>query len=128
MFKMKSILFGLLVVLAMFLSSPSLFGQIPKYAYAGNAGSNDVSAYTIDATTGALSPIGNFDLASNPWAMAIGVDHKFQCLYAASHTGLIPPNLSEFRIEANGALTFVTADYPGLNAVAVAAHPTKDYF
>ena len=29
-----------------------------KFAYVANSGSNDVSAYTINATTGALTPIG----------------------------------------------------------------------
>jgi YVTN family beta-propeller protein len=48
-----------------------------KFAYVANLGSNDVSMYTIDATTGALTPIGTIPAALSPTSIAVHPSGKF---------------------------------------------------
>src|SRR5690348_18182000 len=43
--------------------SPS---RTPRFAYVANVGSNNVSMYTIDASTGALTSIGTIPAGMNP--------------------------------------------------------------
>jgi cell wall-associated NlpC family hydrolase len=83
------------------------------FLYASNSGSNNISAFSIDTTTGALiGPVQNPPIASGisggtfcqPQTIGIALaatpDSRF--LYAAS---LGCNNVSVFRIESNGALT-----------------------
>ncbi len=57
----------------------SLFGgggaaaPIPKFAYVSNENSNNVSAYTIHASSGALTPVAGspFAAGSSPFGVAV---------------------------------------------------------
>ncbi len=55
------------------------------YAFAANAGSDTVSAYTIDQGTGALTPIASYSAGTGPSTMAARPDGQF--LYVANTGG-----------------------------------------
>ena len=55
-----------------------------KFAYVANCGSNDVSMYTINATTGALTSIGTIAAGTSPVSMAVDPAGKFA--YVANFT------------------------------------------
>ena len=46
----------------------------PAYLYVANAGSDNVSAYTIDANTGALTPLPGSTIATGKSPTSIVVD------------------------------------------------------
>ena len=48
-----------------------------KFAYVTNSGSNDISMYTINATTGALTSLGPIATGANPTSMAVDPTGKF---------------------------------------------------
>jgi len=48
-----------------------------KFAYVANLNSNDVSMYTIDVTTGALTSIGTIAAGSNPSSVAVDPSGRF---------------------------------------------------
>ena len=48
-----------------------------KFAYVTNSGSNDVSMYTIDGTTGALTSIGTIPAGTDPVSVAVDPSGKF---------------------------------------------------
>jgi YVTN family beta-propeller protein len=48
-----------------------------KFAYVTNSGSNDVSMYTIDATTGALTSMGTIAAGTDPVSVAVDPAGKF---------------------------------------------------
>jgi YVTN family beta-propeller protein len=48
-----------------------------KFAYVTNSGSNSVSMYTINATTGDLTPIGTIATEQSPTSIAIHPSGKF---------------------------------------------------
>src|SRR5258707_325773 len=54
---------------------------LPRFAYVANAGSNDVSMYTINATTGALTSIAPGTIAAGRFPNAVAVDPygRFAC-------------------------------------------------
>ena len=56
-----------------------LWAQTPGFAYVPNHGSNTVSAYTIDATTGALTSVAGspFATGTGPFAVAVSPNGQF---------------------------------------------------
>ena len=46
---------------------------IPKFAYVANGNSNTVSAYTINATSGALTPVAGSPITTGALTRPIGV-------------------------------------------------------
>ena len=88
----------------------------PQYAYVANSNGANVSAYRIDASTGALTPIAGspFPAGSDPNSVAISPNGAFA--YVANSVGA---NVSAYRIDAStGALTpipgspFAAGSYP----------------
>ena len=77
-------------------------GPTGRFAYVANWGSNDVSMYTIDGTTGALTSIGTI-AGSNPTSIAIHPSGKF-----AYVTNSASNDISMYSIDAaTGALTLI---------------------
>jgi len=83
-----------------------------KFAYVANWGEGDtagsVSAYTINATTGALTYTGTINGVCPglcaPWSVVVDPSGKFA--YAANEGGFVPTSVSIFSINATtGALT-----------------------
>ena len=112
-----------------------------KYAYTANGGSNNVSAYLIDASTGALTPIDsnpatlpidNFVAGTNPVSVTITPSGKYA--YVANNGS---GDVSAYTVNVNtGALTPIDADsgtggiqnFPaGTNPVSVAVAPSGKY-
>jgi YVTN family beta-propeller protein len=74
-----------------------------KFAYVTNFGSNDVSMYTINATTGALTSIGTIAAGSTPTSIAIHPSGRF-----AYVTNSGSNDVSMYSIDsASGALTLM---------------------
>lgn len=79
----KAVSVGALVVLLILVFAGQTFGSgTPKFAYAANFSSNNISAYTIDATTGVLTPVSGSPFAEAPGPQEIAVDPsgKFICV------------------------------------------------
>ena len=78
-----------------------------KFAYAANWGSNTISVYSIDNTTGALTPGAAIGTWTNPLFITVAPSGKF-----AYVTNYSSDNVSAYQIDnATGALTAVgTAD------------------
>jgi 6-phosphogluconolactonase (cycloisomerase 2 family) len=93
-----------------------------KFAYVANAGSNNVSMYSVNAATGALTSIGTIAVGSFPQSVTIDPSGKF--VYVANAGDFLDAgSVSMFTINAStGALTSVgtpvAADI-GPNSVAV---------
>ena len=73
-----------------------------KFAYVPNAGSNNVSAYTIDAASGALTPVKGSPFKAGIAPVSMTVDPTGKFAYAASFWS---DNISGYAIDpTSGAL------------------------
>src|SRR5260370_24828088 len=52
----------------------TLWGQTARFAYVADYGSNNVSAYTIDGTTGALTPVAGSSFQAGTGPTSVTVD------------------------------------------------------
>ncbi len=98
-----------------------------KFAYVANWGEGDtagsVSAYTINATTGALTSTGTINGVCPglcaPWSVVVDPSGKFA--YVADQGSFSPTNVSMFTINTTtGALTSIGTIAAGGRAVSVA--------
>lgn len=115
-----------------------------KFAYVANYGSGDVSAYTVDKTTGALTQIvcatgcntttgltANFNAAAGPNAVTVDPSGRF--VYVANGLlytigGPVSNNVLPFSINpVSGALTRGAAVNAGSGPVSVAVDPTGQF-
>ena len=98
----KRLLFSCMVLMALAGAGTALWGQTGGFAYVANFASNDVSAYTIDTTTGALTPIAGSPFAAGAGAHWTTTDLTGQFLYVANRGA---DNVSAFTIDGTtGAL------------------------
>ena len=107
-----------------------LFGQF-QFAYVVNLGSNlgpnTVSGYTINATTGALSPIAGSPFAAGDGPVSIAVDPTGRFAYVANEGIFGGPSVSGYTINATtGALSPIPGSpfTAGSTPVSVAVDPT----
>src|SRR5713101_1367077 len=98
-------------------------GFLPRFAYVANAGSNDVSMYTINATAGALTAIAPGTIAAGRFPNAVAVDPSGRFAYVAT---LEFDAVSMYTINATtGALTSIgTTVTAGGSAQSVAVDPS----
>jgi len=98
------------------------------FAYVANNGSDTVSAYTINATSGVLTPIdadtatpGNQNFAAGAGPRSVTVTPSGAFAYVANGSD----DVSAYRIEATGVLTPIDADTatPGNQNFAAGAGP-----
>ena len=104
-----------------------------QFVYAANTGSNDVSAYTIDPRTGALTPIagspfpvGSESLFAGSEPLSVAVDPSGRFTYVTNSTG----GVSGFMIDSStGALTAIAGSpFPsGLFPASVAVDPSGKF-
>ena len=102
--------------------------NVGQFAYAANAGDNTISVYSIDSTTGALTPIGTpVPTGTSPYAIAARGDGQY--VYVINQ---ISNNISVYAVNAtSGALTpiagspFVAGSGP--QALAFASIPSGSY-
>ncbi len=74
----------------------------PRFIYVVNRGSNNVSAYTISATTGALTPIAGSPFPAGSLPVSVAVDPSGRYAYVANEGS---GNISAYTIDATtGAL------------------------
>lgn len=92
----------------------------PVFAYVVNSGSNNISAYTINENTGALTSIGSFPAGNGPDSSAVGTSGKF--LYVANY------NDNDISIHSinprTGALTMIGTIAAGTNPVSAVIDAT----
>src|SRR5579863_4003754 len=76
------------------------------FVYIGNHDSKDVSAFRMDAVTGALSPVTGspFAMAAGPSSIVARPDGKY--LFVANE---LASSISTYRIDSSGALTQVSS-------------------
>ncbi len=107
----KKLLFSCVVLIALTGAGTALWGQTGGFAYVANCGAvgcggfpaGNVSAYRIDGTTGALTPVAGspFPAGINP--LAVTVDPRGQFAYVAN---LSSYDVSAYTIDGTtGALT-----------------------
>jgi YVTN family beta-propeller protein len=102
-----------------------------KFAYVANEGCpapTNVSMFTINTTTGALTPIGT--IAAGGRAISVAVDPTGKFAYVASRSN--PPgsagNISMYTINAaTGALTSIGTIAAGTDPISVAVDPTGKF-
>src|SRR5882724_2841698 len=87
-------------------------GKFGKFVYVANANSNNVSMYTIDATTGALTSTGTIAAGTSPSSLAVDPSGKFAYVANAYSN-----NVSMYTINVTtGVLTSIGAigagEYP----------------
>lgn len=79
--------------------------KVAKFAYVANMGSGSISVYTIDSTTGALTPGAAVAAGTSP--MSVTIDTTGQFAYASN---MRSSNISVYTIDSTtGALTAGTA-------------------
>ena len=127
--KGKILSLSLILSLALVGASP-LWAQTAGFAYAANNASNDVSAYTINATTGALTPVPGSPFAAglNPVTVTVHPSGQFAYVANAFNGGI--GDVSAYTINATtGALTPVPGSpfAAGLNPVTVRVHPSGQF-
>ena len=106
---------------------------IPRFAYGAGGQGNSVLAYTIDATSGALTAIAGSPYAAGDSTSAVAVDPSYRFLYATNQGATGGPGsntVSAYTINSGtGALTAV----PGspfasvASPVAIAVEPTGHF-
>jgi 6-phosphogluconolactonase (cycloisomerase 2 family) len=117
--------------------TPELFNSVAvdpsgKFAYAADGGAfpagsfggdSSVSMYTINSTTGALTPIGMIDSGSSPDSVAVDPTGKFA--YVANFGS---NNVSMYTIDAtSGALASIGTIAAGPGPVSVAVDPAGKF-
>lgn len=81
---------------------------VGKFLYVPNTGSNDVSAYSIDATTGALTTVSGAPFAAGNSPLEVTRDPSGRFLYVVNKGAATDPSISEYTIDSSsGALTRV---------------------
>jgi 6-phosphogluconolactonase len=99
----------------------------PRFLYVTNRGSGNVSAYTIDAAGGALTPIAGSPFTTGSAPVAIAVDPSGAYVYVANQSG---GNISAFTIDrTSGALTAVAGSpfATGPLPTSVAVDPSSSF-
>jgi YVTN family beta-propeller protein len=87
-----------------------------QFAYVANAGSNDVSVFTIDPETGGLTPKGTFSAGVTPLGVAVDPTGRF--LYT---TNAASSDISAFSVApGSGLLTLVGTYSAGVRPSSIA--------
>src|SRR6266403_59983 len=98
-------------------------GKFGKFLYAANENSNDVSMYTIHATTGALTSTGTIAAGTSPSSVAVDPSGKFA--YVANS---FSNNVSMYTIDpTTGVLTSIGAIGAGDYPFSVAVDPSGKF-
>ncbi|HEX4002384.1 MAG TPA: beta-propeller fold lactonase family protein [Candidatus Acidoferrales bacterium] len=93
------------------------------FAYVANFGSNDISMYTVNTTTGILSSIGSIATGTQPVSVAVDPTGKFA--YAVNFDS---NDVAMYTINATtGALTSTGTIAAGTAPTAIAIHPSGKF-
>ncbi len=82
-------------------------GQVAKFLYVPNALSNNVSAFSVNASTGVLTAVAGSPFATDPAPSLATADPAGKFLYVINRgTSVLPPSMSVYAINpTSGALT-----------------------
>jgi DNA-binding beta-propeller fold protein YncE len=114
------------VVLVIFAFASHAVGTTPRYAYVTNynsanlSASSNVSAYTVDSSTGALTAVSGSPFAAGTGPYSVTVDPSGKFTYAVNY---FSNNVSAYTIDSStGALTVVSGSpfAAGLQPTSVA--------
>ena len=96
---------------------------VPKFAYVANSGSGNVSAYTINSSSGALTGVSGSPFAAATTPKAVAVDPAGKFLYVANSGSA---NVSAYTINSSsGALTSIGSPFAaGTTPSSVAVDPS----
>jgi 6-phosphogluconolactonase (cycloisomerase 2 family) len=93
------------------------------FAYVTNSGSNNVSMYSINGTTGVLTSAGTIDAGTTPLSVAVDPTGKF-----AYVTNFNSNDVSMYTINATtGALTSAGTIATGQFPTSIAVHPSGNF-
>jgi 6-phosphogluconolactonase len=93
------------------------------FAYVTNSGSNNVSEYSINATTGVLTSSGLIDAGTTPLSVAVDPTGKF-----AYVTNFNSNDVSMYTINATtGVLTSIGTIATGQSPTSIAVHPSGKF-
>jgi 6-phosphogluconolactonase len=93
------------------------------FAYVTNSGSNNVSMYSINATTGVLTSAGTIDAGTTPLSVAVDPTGKF-----AYVTNFNSNDVSMYTINATtGVLTSIGTIATGQSPTLIAIHPSGKF-
>ncbi|NKE70793.1 beta-propeller fold lactonase family protein [Candidatus Manganitrophus noduliformans] len=96
---------------------------LPRFAYAANSASNDVTMYTVDPASGLLTKIGSIAAGTAPYSVT--VDPKGRFVYAGNFGS---NNISMYRIDPNsGRLTAIGTVPTGIGPYSGAVDPAGRY-
>jgi 6-phosphogluconolactonase (cycloisomerase 2 family) len=99
-----------------------------KFAYVANFSSGDVSAFSIDASTGALTAVSGSPFPAGSGPISISVDPSGKFAYVANHNS---SKVSAFSIDATtGALTAVGSSVtvaPGSGPESITVDPSGKF-
>ena len=101
-------------------------GKIPKFAYVANQASNNVSVYSINSSTGALTAVGS-PVAAGTGSYSIAIDPSGKFAYVANQTS---NDISAYTINAvTGVLTAVSGSpfAAGTSPHSVTVDPTGKF-
>jgi 6-phosphogluconolactonase len=106
----------------------ALYGSAPAFAYVANQNSGDVSAYSVDTATGALTSVGTFTSGLAPASVA--ADPTGHCLYVANSQDPVTP-IAVFSInQTTGALTTGPSPSMSLSEIdpmSIVVHPSGKF-
>lgn len=105
------------------------FDPFHRFAYVANSGSHDVSMYSLDKNTGALTPIGAGPLTTgglNP--VSLTVDSSGRFVYVSHQNGGTGVGISAFSIDqATGVLTPIGSVPAGIEPFSIVVDPTGHF-
>jgi DNA-binding beta-propeller fold protein YncE len=94
--------------------------NVGRFAYVANSESNNVSAYTIDAATGALAAVAGSPFAAGTFPLFVTLHPSGKFAYVANNSS---SNISVYTIDAaTGALTAVAGSPFGAGNAPVRRH------
>ena len=99
----------------------------PRFAYVTNRGSNNVSAYSVDAATGALTAIAGSPFPAGTFPVAIAIDQTGHFAYVVNQTDA---TISAFTIDRTSGALMAVAGSPfttGASPTAVAIDPSTSF-
>jgi YVTN family beta-propeller protein len=103
--------------------APDPSGKFGEFAYVANFGSDNVSMYTIDTTTGNLEAVGTIAAGGAPDSVA--VDPSGQFVYVANSGS---DNVSMYTIDATtGILQSIGTIGAGIETGSVVVHPSGNF-
>lgn len=96
---------------------------VPKFAYTANKSTNNISAYTIDGSTGALTYVKSVAAGSNPVSVTVDPTGKFVYVVNSNDDSIWAYTINQ----STGELTYVALMATGAYPVSVTVDPSGKF-